>query len=122
MGRYILMATFAEWFDPLSDWFNRHKGILVVIGMPIGAAFTYAANNVVYAQDFNVYVQTQTQHNEAITKAISVLDYKTQLTEVRIEIDHLLDGVTEVELGGRDKRKLERLQREEQRLESLLAE
>jgi len=114
--------TIQGWFNPLSEWFNQHKSILVVIGMPIGALFAYSANNVVLAQDFEIHVKNQDDRYETVTKAVTILNYDLQLTKIRAEIDHLLDGVSENELSGRDKRKLERLKRDEERLENLLAE
>jgi len=113
-------STLSQSLSGISSWFNKHKGILVVIGMPIGGVVTYASQNVVMAQEYQIHINTQQEFNESLVKSISVLDYETQLIKVRTNIDHLLDGVSVDDLDARDKRMLERLEREEARLEELL--
>lgn len=88
--------------------------------MPLGAGFAYAYDNVVLAQEYQAHIKSQNEINETFAKSISVLDYQTRLDKVQEDIEFLLDDRLRNELDARELRRLERLEREEVRLEQLI--
>lgn len=114
--------TLSEALTYISDWFNRHKSILILLGMPLGAAATFAYDNVVLKDEFQSHLKYQSEINNQFAKSISVLDYESQLSNVQEEIDFILEDTKRADLSDRELRKLERLERAEERLEKALSE
>ena len=102
--------------NEISNWLNHHKLLLTIATAIVSAGFTYFVS----AEEFKTHVDSQAEVNQIHSKAIKLLNYDLQLATVRDDIEFLLDGREELELSSKERRKLDRLYRDEQRYESKL--
>jgi len=98
----------------VSEWLNHHKFLLTLFTGTIA----YGSGYVVSAEEFKAYSDNQGVVDTQQSKAITVLDYEFKLTQVRSDIDFLADS--EEVLTDKERRQLDRLQRDEKRYEDKL--
>jgi len=101
-------------FTDIYEWFVYHRTLFTFITGVVCGAFTVFVS----AEEFKVYTSNQAIIDAGQNRAISVLDWDSKLKEIRADIDFLADSDTTLTI--KERRLLDRLQRDEKRYEDKL--